>query len=238
MGAGIVMQINEQTRVLIIAAHPDDEVLAMGGTIARLKALNARVKVQFLGEGVSARFERDDIGKQKFLDQSKVRTDGARAALDSLRVDEVVFGSRLCCRFDAIDSLDIVKDIEETIADYDPSHIFTHNPIEVNIDHKITYNCVETAVRPKPDQRLRAVYGFEIVCSGNWTFMDQFKPTTYVDIKDYWQEKLNAWHCYKGENRPFPFPRSDIGLETLAKYRGMQAGMSKAEGFRVLREYF
>ena len=232
------MQVNEQSRILIIAAHPDDEVLAMGGTIARFKALTAHVKVQFLGEGVSARFEHNDIGNQKFLEQSKVRLDGARSALHSLKVDDVIFGSRLCCRFDAIDSLDIIKDIERTIADYDPTHIFTHNPIEVNIDHRITYRCVEAAVRPKLEQSLRAIYSFEIVCSGNWTFMEQFKPTTYVNIEEYWQEKLKAWHCYKGENRAFPFPRSDEGLEALAKYRGLQAGMSKAEGFSVLREYF
>ena len=104
------------------------------------------MKVQFLGEGVSARFEHNDIGNQKFLEQSKVRIDGARSALHSLKVDDVIFGSRLCCRFDAIDSLDIVKDIERTIADYDPTHIFTHNPIEVNIDHRITYRCVEAAL--------------------------------------------------------------------------------------------
>ena len=232
------MQVNEQSRILIIAAHPDDEVLAMGGTIAKAKALGAHVTVHFLGEGVSARFEHDDIGNQKFLEQSTVRTDGARAALDSLKVDEAVFGSRLCCRFDSIDSLDIVKDIERAILDCDPTHIFTHNPIEVNIDHRVTYRCVEAATRPKPGLSLKAIYGFEIVCSGNWTFLDQFKPTTYVDITDYWQDKLDAWHCYKGENRPFPFPRSDDGLEVLAKYRGMQAGMSRAEGFRVLREYF
>ena len=67
--------------------------------------------------------------------------------------------------------------------------------------------------------------------------MEQFKPTTYVNIEEYWQEKLKAWHCYKGENRAFPFPRSDEGLEALQN-TGLQAGMSKAEGFSVLREYF
>ena len=209
----------------------------MGGTIARIKAEGAHVKVHFIGEGVSARFKREEIGGQKFQDQTKIRQDGAMKALKMLKVDDVAFGNRYCCRLDGVEMLDIVKDIEVDIAAYNPTHIFTHNPIEVNIDHRITYRAVETAVRPKPSLQVEAIYSFEIVCSGNWTFSDQFKPTTYVDIEKYWQAKLDAWHCYEGEDRPFPFPRSDEGLHTLASFRGLQAGLKLAEGFRVLREF-
>ena len=230
------MDFDNSSRILIIAAHPDDEVLAMGGTIALAKSLGATVVVKFLGEGVSARFTLPELKNDEFARQSEIRVAGAKNALAVLDVDEVIFGSRLCCRFDEVSSLEVVKDIEETIVKFDPTHIFTHNSAEVNIDHRITYKCVEAAVRPRPGIRLSGIYGFEIVCSGNWTFSDQFKPTTFVNIQDYWVTKIDAWHCYVGEERPFPFPRSVEGLETLAKFRGMQCGLRLAEGFCVFRE--
>lgn len=232
------MHINNNSKILIIAAHPDDEVLAMGGSIAKFKKMGAEITVKFLGEGVSARFSREDIGSQDFIRQTEIRKNGAVNALNYLGVDNVIFGERLCCRFDGLEILDIVKDIEKTIQEHTPTLIFTHNPVEVNIDHRICYRAVETAVRPKISQKIEAVYSFEIVCSGNWTFSEQFKPTTYVDIFNFWTHKLDAWHFYAGEERPFPFPRSDEGLKALAQYRGLQSGMTLAEGFRVLREVF
>ncbi len=232
------MNIDEKSVVLIVAAHPDDEVLAMGGSIAKFKAAGATVVAKFIGEGVSARFDKHEIGSKEFQRQTHVRVEGAKSALKRLRVDEVIFGNQFCCRFDSIETLDLIKDIERSIGSFKPTHIFTHSHAEVNFDHQIVYKCVQTAVRPKPNQRLTGIYSFEIVCSGSWTFEQQFKPSTYVDITNYWQDKLDAWHCYEGESRPFPFPRSDEGLLTLARYRGMQSGVKFAEGFRVLRETF
>lgn len=229
------MDIDGNSRVLVVASHPDDEVLAMGGTIARFKDVGATVMVHFLGEGVSARFRPEEYGSDEFILQGKVRENSARRALKILKVDQVKFGDRLCCRFDSEDNLDIVKEIEQQISEFKPTHLFTHNPIEVNIDHRLTYLAVEAAVRPKIGLSLKGIYSFEIVCSGNWTFDNQFKPNIYVDIENYWQDKIEAWRCYQGEARPFPFPRSDQGLETLAKFRGMQCGLMLAEGFKTLR---
>ena len=128
-----------------------------------------------------------------------------------------------------------MKLVERQIVDFNPTHIFTHNPVEVNIDHRITYRVVETATRPNPGLALLGVYSFEIPCSGNWTFDDSFKPNLYVDVKAVWDQKIAAWNCYEGEARDFPFPRSVKGLETMAKYRGMQAGLEYAEGLKLLR---
>ena len=83
---------------------------------------------------------------------------------------------------------------------------------------------------------LKSIYTFEIPCSGNWVYEEQFKPNVYVDITPAWEDKLKAWHYYEGEDRPFPFPRSDMGLQTLARYRGMQSGIEMAEGIRLVRE--
>lgn len=152
-----------------------------------------------------------------------------------LGIQRVSFENNLCCRFDSIDNLDLVKLVEREIAEFNPTHIFTYNPIEVNIDHRITHRVVETAVRPKPGLALQNVYAFEIPCSGNWTFSQSFKPNLYVDVERVWETKIAAWNCDMGEERPFPFPRSIKGLETMAHYRGMQAGMEYAEGLKLLR---
>ena len=136
-----------QNRFLIVAAHPDDEVLAMGGTLARAKAANISVTVLFVGEGVSARYTKDDFFSDEFIKSTDTRRTAADKALNFLNINDVIYGERFCCRFDSYDILEIIKDIENVIANVKPSHIFTHNPIEVNIDHRIIYRAVETAVR-------------------------------------------------------------------------------------------
>lgn len=194
--------------------------------------------VQFLDEGISARYSPDEFHNEDFENATKIRKQGARSAMKLLGIDDMRFGTRYCVRFDDHNLIDIVKDVEAVIEEVQPTHIFTHNPIEVNIDHGIAYKAVEAALRPKPGLSVIASYSFEVPCSGNWTFDGQFKPNLYIDIADVWQTKLDAWHCYEGENRPFPFPRSDEGLETLARYRGMQSGLILAEGLKLLRGVF
>lgn len=230
------MELNSKTRILVIAAHPDDEVFACGGTLLRAIKAGAAVAVVFLGEGISARFPFGEYDSQEFHDQTAVRTRSAKNALASLGIENITFGNRLCCQFDTYAMISIVKEIENHITMFKPSLLFTHNPAEVNIDHRITFDAVESACRPTRLDCPKEIYSFEIVCSGSWTFENTFKPNTYVDVSDYWKEKLIAWHHYEAEARPFPFPRSDEGLEALARYRGLSSGLIKAEAFRLIRK--
>jgi hypothetical protein len=114
--------------------------------------------------------------------------------------------------------------------------LFTHNPSEVNIDHRITYEAVEVASRPVNGWFPKEIYTFEVACSGNWKFDPYFKPNVFVNIERFWVNKIRAWRCYEGEQRPFPHFRSEKGLETLATFRGMAVGMKKAEAFRLVRK--
>ena len=223
------------SRILVVAAHPDDEVLGCGGTIARAVSQGADVCVMFLGEGVSARFSLETYDSEEFHEESRVRTDSAKRALEVLGVSKTVFGGRYCCQFDALPILTLVKEIEEAIDEYKPTMLFTHNPSEVNVDHRVTFDAVEAACRPTRPCVPAQILTFEVVCSGNWTFESSFKPNVFVDVEPFWQKKLEAWHCYSGEARPFPFPRSDMGLETLARYRGLQSSLQRAEAFRLMR---
>lgn len=229
------MIFSKGMRILVVAAHPDDEVLGCGGTIARAIAAGAEVAIQFLGEGISARFPLGEYDSEEFHSQTRIRTDGARAALKVLGVTDCEFGDRLCVQFDTYPLVAFVKDIERKIDQFKPDVLFTHNPVEVNIDHRLTYEAVEVACRPTRATTPPQIYCFEIPCSGSWTFETAFRPNVFVDISEFWEQKLAAWDCYKGEDRPFPFPRSHEGLRTIAQYRGMMSNLKLAEAFRMVR---
>lgn len=229
------MKFDANTRILVVAAHTDDEVLACGGTLAKALQKGAKVRVLFLGEGISARFPVGQYDSPEFKKQTDLRVEGAKNALKFLGIKEVVFGERLCCQFDKYPIITIVKEIEENIESFKPTMLLTHNPSEVNIDHRISFEAVEIACRPTRSFTPKEIYAFEVVCSGSWTFDTSFKPNVFVDVEPYWEKKIAAWKCYESEDRPFPFPRSIEGLKTLAQYRGIAAGIKKAEAFRALR---
>ena len=230
------MLLNSSSRILVVAAHPDDEILGCGGTLCRAIDCGAIIKILFLGEGVSARFPIGQYDSAQFRHDTKKREIGAAQALNRLGVSDYIFGTRYCTQFDTVPLRSIVVEIEDIIGQFNPTIVLTHNPSEVNIDHRITYEATEIACRPTRQNGPTGIYAFEIVCSGSWKFDPFFKPNVFVDINDVWQRKLDAWHCYEGEARPFPFPRSDQGLDTLAKMRGMTAGLIRAEAFQLLRK--
>ena len=232
------MIFNSNTKILFILAHPDDEVLGAGGLILKARSLGASIKIVWLGEGVSARFSKEEFNSKDFLSASAIRKEGAIAAMEVLDVKEYSFGNWYCLRFDEIPFLDITKKVEKEINMFNPNLVVTHNPVEVNIDHIITFKAVEAALRPTNNKIKPAIWGCEIPCSGRWTLETKFVPNIFVDIEDYIEQKLQAWSKYIGEARDFPFPRSDEGLITMAKYRGMESGLSYAEGFRSWREVF
>lgn len=226
---------NSNDRVLVVCAHPDDEVLGCGGTLARLRSMGIPVRIIFLGEGVSARFPDTEKFQDDIVKASEVREGEARAALACLGITDFIFYNNSCCRFDEKPLLYFVRLIESHIVDFLPTVVITHNLSETNIDHKITFSATEVACRPTGGTSVQAVIGMEIVCSGNFVFQQTFQPNLYVDISDDWSLKKEAWGCYANESREFPFPRSLIGLETLARYRGMQSDLAYAEAFMIFR---
>mgnify|MGYP006075849825 CR=1 FL=1 len=224
-------------KILIIASHPDDEVIGCGGTILKAIKLGCCVSVIFLGEGVSTRFPGKEFTK-KSLEAKNIREKESKKCLSILGIKDYEFGSLLCTRFDTYPMVQIVRTIERKIKDFKPNIIFTQNPNEINIDHTITYRATEVATRPVNKDFLRSVYSFEIVCSGNFVFNSKFQPNVYVDIKKFWKKKLLAFVAYKNEIRKYPFPRSVKGLEIQARYRGLQGGQELSEGFRLEKSFY
>lgn len=224
------------SRVLVIAAHPDDEVLGCGGTIATHVKQGDTVSVLILAEGVTSRaLKRDrdqDIGKLHDLELC------AREANRILGVSSLILESLPDNRMDGMQRLDIIKLIEKYIAEYKPQLVYTHHFGDVNIDHRLIHEAVVTACRSTPDHCVRELLFFEIPSSTEWQTNNiyHFSPNWFVNISEVWDLKEKALIAYKSEMREWPHPRSIEAVESLAKWRGAIIGVPKAESFALGRK--
>lgn len=219
-----------KNRILIVAAHPDDEVLGCGGTIARHVDEGDSVAVIFVADGVTSRQEipSEDI---------TARQNASRTALAILGVDKLHHLNFPDNRLDAIPLLDIVQKLEPLIAATGPSVVYTHHHGDLNIDHRRVNEAVLTACRPQPGSGVREIYGFEVMSSTEWSSpgRDAFIPQLRVDITDQLERKLAALNAYAYEMRQTPHSRSVEHLRLLAIHRGYEMGLHAAEAFSVIR---
>ena len=224
-------------RILIVAAHPDDETLGCGGTIAKHSARGDEVRVMFLAEGVTARYEKTELESPEIRALSARRNENAIRALAILGVGEeyVLLGSRLCCRLDEYSQIEIVKEIERILREFSPNVVYTHSPDDVNIDHRIAHHSVLAACRPTAVVQIRALYAFEVLSSTEWNPLAPFAGNVFHDISDYIDAKIAALAEYEDEMRQAPHPRSEIVVRAVANYRGAQIGVRSAESFRLIR---
>lgn len=224
------------TRALVIAAHPDDEVLGCGGTLHRLISGGAGVRVLILGEGSSCRYLGDHIHTPEVADAIRQRRRFADAALATLGIADSVFGDLPCGRFDRVPIIDIGKTIEAHIAEFRPDTVITHHAEDANSDHRIAFNATLAATRPTPGHPVRTVLSMEILSSTEWRFIETFRPNYFVDINADINAKVAAFaHYSPTESRAFPFPRCEEGLRIQARMRGMQVGLEHAEAFQIVR---
>ena len=220
--------------VLVVAAHPDDEVLGCGGIIARHARAGDAVNVLLLAEGATAREGlRDKRGAVAAL------RDAAVAAARELGAAEPRFCGFPDNRLDTVPMLDLVKPIETLAREIEPHTVYTHHRGDLNVDHRLTHDAVVTAFRPTPDRTARALYAFEVISSTGWTAPSSdttFAPTRFVDIGETLEAKIAALDCYRAEMRPFPHARSVEAVRALATCRGAGVGLHAAEALCVIRE--
>lgn len=220
--------------ILVIAAHPDDEVLGCGGTIARYAAEGHAVHIGILGEGISSRHTaRADAPPDRLQD---LQTDAAAAAA-TLGARSVLSGGLPDNRFDEVSMLDVVKLVEEWITRLRPDVVYTHHPGDLNVDHGVTFRAVLTATRPGTST-VSDLYAFEVPSSTEWAFQriePAFRPSVFVDISSEIEQKITAMECYRSERRSAPHPRSPEMLRAVAERWGAVAGMSAAEPFELIR---
>jgi LmbE family N-acetylglucosaminyl deacetylase len=221
-----------KNKILIIAAHPDDEVLGCGGVIAKHAELGDEVYCLILGEGENSRSNRAEK-----LKIEKLQKDGVAAA-EILGIKEIVFHNFPDNSFDSIPLLDITKKVEEYLEKINPDIIYTHFENDLNVDHRLTFQAVMTACRPCNKLCPKEIYSFEVLSSTEWQSKQsrQFTPNYYVDIGSTIGKKKEALKKYTSEIKEYPHSRSTEGIEILARYRGLESGMEFAEAFCLIRK--
>lgn len=223
--------------VFIVAAHPDDEILGVGGTVAKHVAKGDKVYAMILGEGQTSRGDhRGDIPQEVVEELHKNTLESAKA----VGYEQVFFADFPDNRFDQVDLLDIVKVVEKKIKELQPDIVYTHYSGDLNVDHQYTARAVLTATRPIGDYPVKEIYAFETLSSSEWNFdysaQPAFCPNAFVDITEFYRKKEEAMKCYVSELCEFPHPRSLEGMDVLSKTRGMAVGKERAEAFMLVRK--
>tara|TARA_B100000676_G_scaffold261815_1_gene272444 strand:- start:79 stop:789 length:711 start_codon:yes stop_codon:yes gene_type:complete len=231
-------------KILIFAAHPDDEVLGMGGTMKKLSKSGNDLKIIFMSTGI---LSRRNIESQRF---SQVFTDewmeknekkikslrhDAKKSGKILGVDKIEFMDFPDNEMDVISTLVVAKNIENSIKEFKPNIVYTTPQDDVNVDHKKVFEATLVATRPKKNSLPEQVISYEIPSSSEWFFPKQFSPNIFENIEKEFPSKIRAIKCYKNELMEYPHPRSTEALEMIAKRWGTVAGFNFAEAFSLVR---
>lgn len=215
--------------ILVIAAHPDDEVIGCAGTIGKHIKDGDVVYVMSFTDGVGSR---NNIVNHS---EKEIRNEAAAQAAKKIGFTWVAIGDFPDNRLDQVALLDLVKFIEETKEKIKPKIIYTHSNADLNIDHQRVHQATLTAFRPQPDELWEEIRAYEVASSTEWGLI-AFNPTLFVNITEYIEVKKAALLCYKNEMRLPPHARSVDGIESLSKLRGAQAGFQYAESFEIIRK--
>lgn len=221
---------------LILAAHPDDEVLGCGGSMAKWSQAGQEVHVLIMAEGATARDETRDRKSRKADLTHLAQT--AQKGGDILGVASVELLSYPDNRMDSVDLLDVVKSIEERIDKLKPEVVVTHHSVDLNIDHQVVHQAVLAACRPQPGHPVKRILSYEVPSSTEWqspTFGNPFAPNWFEDISETLKLKIQALEAYESEMREWPHARSIKAVEHLARWRGASVGREAAEAFMLVK---
>ena len=215
-------------KVLIIAAHPDDEILGCGGTIKYFQSEGYTVGVVFFTNGVSSRTKSSKLIKERKNNLTKVKK---------------LFKFNIIKHFDFFDNeldkytlLSITKKIEKILDQFKPSIVFTHWEHDINIDHRKIYEATLVATRPYPGQIVKEVYSYEILSGSDWNFLNSFNPNFFINIEKFIDIKIKGLIEYKKEIKNEPHTRSLNNIKRLNKIRGSQVGLKYCEAFKLIRK--
>ncbi|MDA7434761.1 PIG-L family deacetylase [Synechococcus sp. AH-601-J22] len=225
------------SRILVVAAHPDDEVLGCGGTIARHANSGDHVQVLIVAEGSTSRQQKRD--RLQVCDELSALAKAAHTAGSILGAAGVELLDLPDNRLDSLDRLDLIKRIEESVDRHQPECVYVHHAGDVNVDHRRLHEAVVTACRPMPGHVVKRLLSFEVASSTEWQPPGSgpvFHPNWFVDISDQWKRKREALAAYSNEMREWPHARSLEAVEHMARWRGAQVGVEAAEAFCLLRQ--
>jgi LmbE family N-acetylglucosaminyl deacetylase len=225
-------------RILVVVAHPDDEVLGLGATMHHLiRDNNCKVRAIILGEGITSRSDERDAGKwQKELQIHRANIKSSQEAIGYESVGVYDFPDN---RFDTVPLLDLIKVVEKEKSEFKPELIFTHHGGDVNIDHQRTFEAVITACRPMSNESVTTIITFETMSGTEWRASSdpkQFVPNMFFELSEQaLAAKIKAMEAYEFERRDYPHPRSPKALSVRAQMWGVANGVHLAEAFQIVR---
>lgn len=223
-------------KILVVCAHPGDEILGCGATLALHARQGHQVRVLVMGDGWTSRVK--SVEKAKDVVDLDVIEEHGRAALKVIGVDQVEYLRLPDNRFDTLPLLDLVKAIEKVKQTFVPDILYTNSPFDLSIDQQKTSRAVVTAFRPQPGDNGTELLCFEVPSSTEWNAVGgagYFAPNYFIDVSETLDVKIKAFQLLDFEVRPWPHPRSIEAIEHQAKSRGASVGVSAAETFMLLR---
>ena len=231
--------------VLIIAAHPDDEILGMGGTISKHTSQNDDVTIIYMATGITARRELSN-DKHEIKNIPKITQQQWQKEINQLRIDAKKSAKLLSVKnvkfydfpdneMDGIQLLKVVKIIEKEIKETKPDRIYTNHYGDLNVDHKVVSNAVLTACRPS-SFLVKEIFCFEVLSSTEWSYPYNFSPNYFSNIEKHLTQKVNAMKSFKSELKKFPHPRSLENIRNVAARWGSVCGFKAAEAFEMIRK--
>lgn len=220
-----------EVSVLVVAAHSDDEVLGCGGALRRHVESGHRVTAVHLTDGVGSR--RSGSG-----DAVERRRKASERAASVIGYEWSARGDFPDNALDTVPLLEVVRFVEDVVERVGPDVVYTHHGGDLNVDHQVVSRAALTALRPQPEAPRPEIRSFEVPSSTEWSHRSltpEFTPSLFVDVSAHWESKVEALKCYREELRPAPHPRSLESIDALARTRGAEAGLERAEAFDMIR---
>jgi LmbE family N-acetylglucosaminyl deacetylase len=233
-----MLEFLKNKKILVVVAHPDDELLGCGATMHKLvNEHNCSIRAVILGEGITSRSDSRDVEKwESELEKhrSNILTAAGQIGYESVEIYDLPDN-----RFDTVALLDIVKVVEKEKEAFQPEIIFTHHGGDLNIDHQRTFEAVMTACRPMENEKVKGIITFETPSGTEWRASSDpkhFIPNLFIEIsEENLLAKIKGMESYEFEKRTYPHPRSPEALKILAQRYGVMMGGNLYEAFQMIR---
>lgn len=217
-------------RVLVIAPHPDDEIIGVGGTIAKRAKVGDEVYVCIVTKGQSPLFS------PEFIEQGRQECCQADAKLG---VKETIFLDFPAVMLETVLRYEFNGKISEIVQKIRPDEVYIPHRGDMQLDHQMVVDAAMVALRPKYEHLVKRIYAYETLSETGWNIpnvVNEFIPTVYENISDTLQEKLDAMNVFQSQLAPYPAARSIGAIKALAKFRGATVNVNAAEAFSLIRE--